>query len=85
MRCRSCIHYTHTIENEMRRSVLFKPRESDAVVGGDNELELAATCEKRCTNCGSEKAMFIEMQTRSADEPMTIFYQCVSCRKVWKE
>jgi len=33
----------------------------------------------RCSKCKSSKTDFIEVQTRSADEPMTIFITCRDC------
>jgi len=38
-----------------------------------------------CSKCKSKKTVFYEMQTRSADEPMTVFIQCLSCRRRWKQ
>lgn len=38
-----------------------------------------------CSKCKSKKTSFVEMQTRSADEPMTLFIQCLSCSKRWKQ
>jgi DNA-directed RNA polymerase subunit M/transcription elongation factor TFIIS len=42
------------------------------------------TEEFRCPKCGKHKAYMNELQTRSADEAMTIFLQCVFCSKRWK-
>ena len=39
----------------------------------------------KCTRCKQRKCTYYQMQTRSADEPMTIFITCVNCGKKWKE
>ena len=38
----------------------------------------------KCGKCGCDKTKQHEMQTRSADEPMTIFINCVECEYSWK-
>ena len=38
----------------------------------------------KCRNCGGKKTIQHEQQTRSADEPMTIFITCLKCKNVWK-
>ena len=35
--------------------------------------------------CGSKKTSYYEMQTRSADEPMTVFARCHTCSAKWKQ
>jgi transcription elongation factor S-II len=45
----------------------------------------AATDQFRCPRCSKRQCTFYEMQTRSADEPMTIFIQCVNCGKRWTQ
>ena len=38
----------------------------------------------QCRKCGSKKTTYYQMQTRSADEPMTTFVQCTECPARWK-
>jgi transcription elongation factor S-II len=38
----------------------------------------------QCGKCRSWKTTYYQMQTRSADEPMTTFVSCVNCGKRWK-
>ncbi len=37
-----------------------------------------------CRKCKSKKCTYYELQTRSADEPATIFVTCLDCGKNWK-
>jgi len=38
----------------------------------------------RCNKCKQYKTTYYEMQTRSADEPMTVFVTCHVCNITWK-
>jgi transcription elongation factor S-II len=38
-----------------------------------------------CKKCKSRRCTYYELQTRSADEPSTIFISCVDCGKHWKQ
>lgn len=44
-----------------------------------------ATDRFRCSRCQKKMCTYYELQTRSADEPMTIFISCVNCGKQWKQ
>lgn len=44
----------------------------------------ASTDQFRCGKCGQRKTTYFELQTRSADEPMTAFITCVNCGARWK-
>lgn len=38
-----------------------------------------------CKKCKSKRCTYYELQTRSADEPSTIFITCLDCGKHWKQ
>ena len=38
----------------------------------------------RCGKCRERKCTYYQMQTRSADEPMTVFVRCTVCGNRWK-
>ena len=48
--------------------------------GVENDFKGAFQCGK----CRSWRTTYYQLQTRSADEPMTTFVNCVDCGKRWK-
>lgn len=44
----------------------------------------AATDEFTCWKCKGTKCTYYQLQTRSADEPMTTFVCCLSCANRWR-
>ena len=44
----------------------------------------AATDEFKCYKCKKRKCTYYQLQTRSADEPMTTFVTCLNCGSRWK-
>jgi transcription elongation factor S-II len=49
----------------------------------ENNLE-AATDTFTCRKCKSNKCTYMQLQLRSADEPMTTFVTCLSCGNRWR-
>jgi len=43
-----------------------------------------ATGQFKCNRCGKRKTTYSQVQTRSADEPMTTFVYCIECGNRWK-
>uniref|UniRef100_A0AB39JEV1 Transcription Elongation Factor Tfiis C Domain-Containing Protein n=1 Tax=Florenciella sp. virus SA2 TaxID=3240092 RepID=A0AB39JEV1_9VIRU len=44
----------------------------------------ASTDNFTCSKCKSKKCTYYQLQTRSADEPMTTFVSCTYCGNRWK-
>jgi transcription elongation factor S-II len=44
----------------------------------------ASTDNFTCYKCKSKECSYYQLQTRSADEPMTTFVTCISCGTRWK-
>lgn len=44
----------------------------------------ATTDAFKCGKCGKRKCTYYEKQTRSADEPMTVFVSCMNCGNKWR-
>jgi len=45
----------------------------------------AMTDQYKCRKCSSRSCSYYEVQTRSADEPMTQFITCLDCGNRWKQ
>lgn len=43
-----------------------------------------ATSEFKCRKCKQRECSYYQLQTRSADEPMTTFVTCLNCGNNWK-
>ncbi len=78
------VHLTETeLFPELNRDLAEKmfQREQRLLEGN----RAAATDQFICPRCHKRQCTYYEMQTRSADEPMTIFIQCVNCGKRWTQ
>ncbi|XP_004494865.1 uncharacterized protein [Cicer arietinum] len=58
----------------------------DPIISHD-AMKNAPTAEVPCPNCRHDTAAYMEIQTRSADEPATIFYACLNekCKHRWND
>ena len=45
---------------------------------------MASTDSFTCRKCKSKECSYYQLQTRSADEPMTTFVTCITCGNRWK-
>eukprot|EP00871_Galdieria_phlegrea_P004761 jgi/Galph1/5286/GphlegSOOS_G3968.1 len=83
--CKTCPFY-YQVQGKLERKVtgLVKKQEAD-IFGGNKQWELADQTQVTCPRCSHQTAYFFQMQTRSADEPMSTFYRCAQCGYQWKE
>ena len=51
----------------------------------DDNLDSLPTKTEECPKCKNTKAYYWQVQTRSGDESMTIFFRCTKCRYTWRE
>ncbi|KAG4106694.1 putative Rpc11-DNA-directed RNA polymerase III subunit C11 [Neocallimastix lanati (nom. inval.)] len=82
--CQTC-PYVFPIIRPQTQVTHFKRKEVDDVLGGAKAWENVDSTEATCPKCENGKAFFMQIQTRSADEPMTIFYKCTECGFQWRE
>jgi DNA-directed RNA polymerase subunit M/transcription elongation factor TFIIS len=78
-----CSADTYTICNERWRDFIHRrgQREKRQLEGN----KAMATDQFYCGQCHKRECTYYEMQTRSADEPMTIFITCLNCGKHWRQ
>ena len=81
--CRTCPYHIE-IARTIRRKVIPKQTKVDDIL---EDIAWGATTEAKCGKCGHKKAYVKEMQTRSTDEPATLFFKCENkqCGYQWKE
>jgi DNA-directed RNA polymerase subunit M/transcription elongation factor TFIIS len=60
--------------------VAFKQKEQDDFTISPFQVEEGVL---KCPKCGGCKSFSYSKQTRSADEPMTTFATCVTCKNKW--
>uniref|UniRef100_A0A8C0IL21 DNA-directed RNA polymerase III subunit RPC10 n=1 Tax=Chelonoidis abingdonii TaxID=106734 RepID=A0A8C0IL21_CHEAB len=59
----------------------------ECVLGGAATWENVDSTAEPCPKCEHPRAYFMQIQTRSADEPMTTFYKCCNaqCGHRWRD
>lgn len=69
--------------DERRRvdSMIAEQNLLNSQMAKDNSAE---TDQFKCGRCNQRKCKYYQMQTRSADEPMTTFVTCVNCGNRWR-
>ncbi|XP_072154026.1 DNA-directed RNA polymerase III subunit RPC10 [Bemisia tabaci] len=80
--------YQNKIFRPIRTGKKFmKLKEVDDIIGGAKQWENVDSTEEKCPKCSHPRAYFMQIQTRSADEPMTTFYKCCNhtCGFRWRE
>jgi DNA-directed RNA polymerase subunit M len=83
--CRVCNTFAKTSTTKKP----LKPRKEtppDIVVDrGDSDIRTNPVAQVECPKCGNISAETWSLQTRSADEPTTIFFRCTKCAHTWRE
>lgn len=68
-------------QREQDRKIQKENMDKAMVAQGEKSISMSLQCGK----CGQRKVTYTEAQTRSADEPMTVFCTCLNCGKSWKQ
>ncbi|XP_071141391.1 DNA-directed RNA polymerase III subunit RPC10-like [Mytilus edulis] len=84
--CNTC-PYIQNINRKIGNRKYPKLKEVDDVLGGSSAWENVDSTDVTCPKCENKRAFFMQIQTRSADEPMTTFYKCCSmaCSHQWRD
>ena len=80
IKAESVASMTHQEMNPEHWSVLIQKKTKRDASRYDTKIE-ASTDMYTCKKCRSKRCTYYEMQTRSADEPATIFVTCLDCGK----
>jgi transcription elongation factor S-II len=67
---------------EMWEDLMLRNAKKLAALG--KQLNAQGTSMFRCGKCRQNNCTYFQMQTRSADEPMTTFVTCLNCDKRWR-
>lgn len=83
--CRKCEQVVEAAGGT--RVVRQKATEKETVIIDENSrtIETRGTTDTECPKCGHGKAYAEFKQTRSSDEPQTMFCECMKCGKRWRE
>jgi len=82
--CPTC-PYLHRIATVYETKTKFSRKQVDDILGGDSAWENVDRTSCKCPHCDNNEAFFMQIQIRSADEPMTVFYKCCRCKKQWND
>ena len=82
--CSTCA-YSSPITNMVTKKTFPSRKVVDDILGGTAAWENVDRTMTTCPSCNHNEAYFMQIQIRSADEPMSIFYKCVNCSFQWNE
>jgi len=82
--CASC-PYSCDIRKRVTKTSHPKRKQVDDILGGAAAWENVDRTMAVCPQCSHNEAFFLQMQLRSADEPMSVFYKCTKCKTQWSD
>ena len=64
------------------KDILEEQTKNDKII--IDKTPIYTTDQFTCSKCKNNKCKTYSLQTRSADEPMTIFVNCITCDNTWR-
>ena len=84
--CSTCPYaFPITSNYKFSKKVNLERKIVDDILGGTKAWENVDRTMTVCPSCSHHEAYFMQMQIRSADEPMSVFYKCVKCSHQWSD
>ena len=83
--CANCGYEEEASPQEEEKPVVSTKGKSREAVVFDTGTKMLPKTRIKCPRCGNMEAYYIVKQTRSADEPETIFYICTKCGYRWRQ
>jgi DNA-directed RNA polymerase subunit M/transcription elongation factor TFIIS len=74
--------YDELCPEHWRSHIDLRLKRETRLLEGNKEM---ATDAYKCSKCSKRQCVYYELQTRSADEPMTQFILCLNCGKQWRQ
>jgi len=82
--CSTC-PYSSDITCHVTKKTFPERKMVDDILGGAAAWENVDRTMTVCPSCSHHEAYFLQMQIRSADEPMSVFYKCCKCSHQWND
>lgn len=82
--CRKCGRRKAAREKIVLSEKVVVPTKNIVVMEKDEGLAELPKTKIMCPKCENSEAYWWMQQTRSADEPPTIFYRCTKCSYSWR-
>lgn len=83
--CTTCPYSQPITIPQQQKSYPTNRKKVDDILGGASAWENVDRTSAVCPGCSHNEAYFMQMQIRSADEPMSVFYKCVKCSHQWND
>lgn len=83
--CVTCPYSCDIRENFSKTTQPERKAVKDDILGGEEAWKNVDKTAAVCPSCSHHEAYFMQMQIRSADEPMSVFYLCVKCKNQWND